>query len=404
MSDTPPKQMPAWFKKFAQQQSTLVETVGSCNTRMAELVKTTNEAVSKADDALKRTHELEKTVDDLRRENDDLKMNVNDLKNEILKVQCHSRRDNLIFVGIPEQQDGKEGGREIEGKLLEVLTKAQFGNARFERVHRYGQKPKAGQKPRNVIATFSSSKDRDLIWSNRQKISALSNIWILEDFPPEIKKRRQALMPALKAAQRSTDMNNAFMKVDKLFIDGRVYTADTIKDLPPSLQPEKTSVVETEDSVAFFTKNAIFSNLNPLPIKLKGTTFSCNEHFFQYEKALYFKDNETAEQILMEKDPFEMMNLAKNIKNYKHKDWLEQAEKVLTEANSAKYSQNAVARQALLATGEKKLGEASLNAFYGTSVGLFSKNVSDTTKWTGKNLMGKILTKIRTNLKGEQTT
>jgi ribA/ribD-fused uncharacterized protein len=359
-------------------------------------------AGAKAQNALTKTIELENTVEELKRENDDLKRTVTDLKNDMLNMQCHSRRDNLIFVGIAEQNDGRESGRNCEEKLLEILSKVQLGDVQFERVHRLGPNQKPGLKPRHVIAKFSSFKDRESVWLNRFKISQICNIWIMEDFPAAIKKQRQTLMPALKAAQRSTDFNNAFMKVNKLIIDGKVYTTSTIKDLPASLQPEKTAIVETEDSVAFFTKNAIFSNLNPLPIKVHGTVFCCNEQYFQHQKALQFDDTEVADQILKQNDPYEMMNLAKKIKNYKHKIWMTKAEAILTEANYAKYRQNASARDALFAAGNKRLGEASSNTFYGTGVGLFSKHVCDTSKWHGKNVMGEILTKIRSEL-NEQT-
>jgi predicted NAD-dependent protein-ADP-ribosyltransferase YbiA (DUF1768 family) len=73
-------------------------------------------------------------------------------------------------------------------------------------------------------------------------------------------------------------------------------------------------------------------------------------------------------------------------------------ENTLFTANQAKYSQNQSAKAALLATGNKVLGEASSNKLYGTGIGLFSKDAADCSKWTGKNLMGKILSDIRDRL------
>jgi ribA/ribD-fused uncharacterized protein len=97
-------------------------------------------------------------------------------------------------------------------------------------------------------------------------------------------------------------------------------------------------------------------------------------------------------------DPYEMMSLVRKIKNYNHSVWTKLAEKVPMKANSVKYSQNPDASAALIATGQKRLGEASTNTFYGTGVGLFAKDPGDFSKWKRKNIMGNILTKIRDSL------
>lgn len=77
---------------------------------------------------------------------------------------------------------------------------------------------------------------------------------------------------------------------------------------------------------------------------------------------------------------------------------MQHAETVLETANMAKYHQNQSAKETLLATGQKTLGEASSNMLYGTGVGLLDNNPNDCSKWTGKNLMGKILAKVRVSL------
>lgn len=140
------------------------------------------------------------------------------------------------------------------------------------------------------------------------------NIWITQDFPEEIKTNRQILLPALKAAYRSSNYKNVNLKLDKLVIDNITYTVDNMSTLPQDLQPDKTSVIETEQSIVFFTKNAIFSNLHPLPITIDGESFNCNEQYFHYKKATQFGDLETAQKIKQETNPYEMMNLAKKLR------------------------------------------------------------------------------------------
>jgi ribA/ribD-fused uncharacterized protein len=327
------------------------------------------------------------------------------LQKKLVTLECHSRRDNLIFSGIEEVEN--ESKQQCEDALMKILHGAGLGHITFERVHRLGFKKdqkdlkrdknasKDQKQSRHIIAKFSSYKDRELVWSRRFNISETQNIWIMQDFPEEIKTRRQTLMPALKAALRSPIVNKASLQVDKLIVDSKVYTVESMNQLPAFLQPDKTSIIETDKTVVFFTKHAIFSNLNPLPVRLDGRLFSCNEQYFQYMKALHFNDQQVANRILEEKDPYKMMSLAREIAGYKHSEWQQQAGRILKVANEAKYRQHEVAKEALLATCDKKLGEASSNSFYGTGVGLLSSFASDDTKWFGKNLMGTILTEIR---------
>jgi ribA/ribD-fused uncharacterized protein len=225
----------------------------------------------------------------------------------------------------------------------------------------------------------------------------------MEDYPQEVTARRKQLLPAFKAALRSPQLfTEPKLRVDKLIVGGKTYTVENMHRLPPELQPQNTAVIHTDHSVVFFTRNAIYSNLHPLNIKIDGKVFNCNEQFFQFSKAIFFNDLEAADRIMAERDPYKMMNIAKAIKGYNHTRWLQEARKYLTMANEAKYAQNANARQALLATKKKKIGEASANVIYGTGIGLLSKKASDVTAWTGQNMMGSILEEVRAKIMQSQ--
>jgi ribA/ribD-fused uncharacterized protein len=238
---------------------------------------------------------------------------------------------------------------------------------------------------------------RQVVWLNRHKLAG-SRYFILEDYPVEITNKRKLLYPAFKAAQRSADFTQVSLTVDRLIVDGQTFTVDNMQQLPDSLQPANTAVVETEDTVVFFTRNAIFSNLHPMAIMIEGQNFSCNEQFYQYRKALFFNDQVAARKIKSETNPYIMMSIARDIKGYKHGVWMKQARKSLMRANEAKYEQHERARLALQATGSKKLGEASSNKVFGTGVGLFSKKAADQNAWSGSNMMGSILEEIRNKM------
>ena len=391
-----PEKEPAWMKTITTHLTQISEDIKQMDKKLSDIATTANYAIDTAQEAMVKCEEakkdIEKVITDIekvRTENIILKKNVCELNAKIVNFETQSRRNNLIFCGIEEQEN--ETWKDCEDKLSIILKAIGIENINFERVHRLGIKE---SRSRNIIAKFTYYKDREAVWAARFKLAG-TNKWIMEDFPEEVMAKRKALYPAFKAAQRSTEINKVSMKVDKLCIDGRLFTVDEIHKLPSFLQPDKTAVISTDDAVVFFTKSAIFSNLHPLPIYIDGVNYSCNEHYFQHSKALMFKDFETASKIKSSTDPYEMMQLAKTIKGYKHSQWMQHAKQILKRANEAKYSQNEAARDALLATGGKQIGEASTNKFYGIGLGLFSKKATDTSAWTGKNLMGTILTEIR---------
>ena len=64
-----------------------------------------------------------------------------------------------------------------------------------------------------------------------------------------------------------------------------------------------------------------------------------------------------------------------------------------------KFSQHEDLKDALLATANTSIAEASTNAIWGIGLKLQNPDVWDTNKWSGKNIMGQMLEKVRDILK-----
>ena len=75
--------------------------------------------------------------------------------------------------------------------------------------------------------------------------------------------------------------------------------------------------------------------------------------------------------------------------------WMMEAEKIMREGVKAKMEQNDRARNALLATEDDVLGEASRDPIWGTGVAIHHKNATIDNLWPGGNLLGKIMSEIR---------
>ena len=64
-----------------------------------------------------------------------------------------------------------------------------------------------------------------------------------------------------------------------------------------------------------------------------------------------------------------------------------------------KFKQNEAARNVLLNTGVKQLGEATVERFWGIGMRLSDRNVLDTKRWKrDENIVGKMLMKVRDEL------
>ena len=83
-----------------------------------------------------------------------------------------------------------------------------------------------------------------------------------EDFPAEIESRRVQLYPLLKAAREKN--HKCKLLVDKLIIDGRKYTLQTLDSLPDGIHPKTLHGKQTEKALLFYGGYSIFSNFYKL--------------------------------------------------------------------------------------------------------------------------------------------
>jgi ribA/ribD-fused uncharacterized protein len=350
------------------------------------------------------TNELDKVKSEnteLKTSNSALKIEMNKMKSQISYLECQSRRNNLLFDGLAEKQNEtwEECETILKRKLHEYLGHVlNVEGLQFERVHRIGQH--TGIRCRQIVAKFSSYKQRDLVWSKRFNITdpRQTGFWISEDYPPEIKQNRDKLRPLLMAAKRSPSVTSSSLRLDRLFINNKMYTVDTINQLPEELQPQNASVINTDHVVVFSSSDAIFSNLHPCNIKIEGVTYNSTEQYIQYAKSILFNDKVSSEKIMQESNTYKQMRLGKHIKQFRKETWLQKVKSVMFRANLAKYEQNPHARHALLQTREKKLGEATIDPFYGIGERLSSKTVTNHSTWAGNNLMGTVLEEVRSKL------
>ena len=89
---------------------------------------------------------------------------------------------------------------------------------------------------------------------------------------------------------------------------------------------------------------------------------------------------------------------AKNVAGFNSNTWIENIPDILNTGLEAKFSQNPDLMEKLKNTGTSVIGEASPHDnLFGIGLSIHNPLALDNTKWTGKNLLGVGLMKVRDN-------
>jgi ribA/ribD-fused uncharacterized protein len=346
---------------------------------------------------------LDVKIKDMEDENLSLRRELNDTKSRMLYLESQSRRNNLLFQGFEDKAG--ETWDQSEGLVVQYLsTYLGITVKHIERAHRIGKFKQGASRP--IVVKFLLFKERQTVWSKKFDIledlsvgeqEDMPNIKIFEDYPAEVTANRKKLWPYFKAA-KELNLKNVSLKLDKLWIDGKMFTVETLHTVPECLLPHHRCHKQTDDVFVFLTKHSILSNFHPKEVKIEGVAYSCNEQFFQRSKALLFGDHETAEKILNEKDPAKMHEFGKRVRGFNKEIWKKRAPRVLKHMNEVKFRSYPEAATFLVNTGERRIGEGSPDPYYGIGIHISSPAATDQTKWNGTNLMGTILTEIRDSL------
>ena len=316
------------------------------------------------------------------------------LKEKLLHSDTHSRKENLIFVGISgnNQESTINKIRELWKNKLEI-TDAE--TIQVQRCHRFG--PQIANRPRDIIVRFAFFPDREKIWKNRGKLKG-TNIIMKEDFPQEIEQRRSQLYPIFKMAREKNFRPK--LAADKLFINGAKYTVENLQNLPEELNPRQIAERITDKAVLFYGSKSCLSNFHKVDIMIDGKLFNSCEQFLQYRKATCTGNHDIASQILHAVEPKDQYRLGKKLTGDENKWNVQIAKEVLEKAIKCKFEQNDELRKQLLNSGDKIIAECNPHEHYWSNgLRLDNMEADDSTKWTGQNLTGSILCAVRDSFK-----
>jgi ribA/ribD-fused uncharacterized protein len=255
------------------------------------------------------------------------------------------------------------------------------------------------------MVNLNTVYDRNQIWENKSNLKK-SNIFINEDLPRETERRRAEMFPILKKAKSIEGYKKgAYMIQDKLMIDKKKYTLETINTLPNDLNPHMTATQEIDDMTFFFTKYSVLSNhYRGACFELDHNMYCCTEQRYFSRKADFLGDKKRDIEIMATKDPKVILDAGKKIENFSGEDWEPIQFNEMLEANRAKFSQNGSALMALLNTESTHLAECCPGkSRWGIGYSMDDPARLSRKDW-GTNLQGQVLEILRNEFRLQAET
>ena len=365
--------------------------------KLASTVDCLENTLKDIEDLEKENGELRKIVNDLATQIEKSKRNetilnskLADLQEKQLASDTYSKKENLIFHGIPQTEEACQVALRAFLKDTLKITENDVKTMIFQRCHRLNTK----LKPQPIICRFAFFSDRMKIWNARMKLKG-TNYSINEDFPPEIQSRRKLLYPVMKAAR--ADNRKAYLNGQTLEIDGKPYNVNNLHTLPEKFNPANLATVQKNNITAFFSRSSPLSNFYPVDLRIDDHCYSTTEQYYQEQRALFGVKPDIAQKIRSTVDPAQCKKLGESVP-VTDQEWMPRAIQVMKKACYAKFVQNPLAKICLLRTGDTEIAEAGPDRTWGVRRKLNDSKVHIKNEWIGQNHLGTILMDIRKDL------
>lgn len=156
--------------------------------------------------------------------------------------------------------------------------------------------------------------------------------------------------------------------------------------------------MKTTDKYVFFWKSKLAQWNMQSFVDVNDIEYCCAEQYMMAEKARLFGDSETCQKIMSSKNPKDIQNFGRLVKNFNQGVWDAHKQIIVYQCNILKFSQNQDLLDLLLSTAGKTLVEASpIDRIWG--IGLSEDEPDDILNnpenWKGQNLLGYTLTMVR---------
>lgn len=323
------------------------------------------------------------------------------LEATVEKQENYMRKVNLIFMGVPE----------VEGETNDSL--AEYMQSYFKNIlgitgvnvdvaHRFGLA--FGAHPKKVIVKFSQLHDRERVWKAKQSMKTRkppppqSPIRVLMDKSKTTRDRDTISYKIANKAQGLGFRKASYVK-GTLILSGVKYKEKDYETLPHPLRPSTLSTPRDQNTLAFYSHYSMLSSHYNAYFEVEGIEYNCVEQFLASERASMAGNDKIKNDIMDTSDPTEHKRFLTSMRqDGQDPEWKRRAKAIAMQGVLAKFSQNFVLRDYLLDTGDRRIGEATPDLFWGTGIALSDPRVLRQEAWKGENTMGEVLQEVRTIL------
>ena len=144
------------------------------------------------------------------------------------------------------------------------------------------------------------------------------------------------------------------------------------------------------------------SNWYLCDFELDGMKFSSVEQYIMYQKCVLFGDDASAKKIMSTDDPAQQQAIARNASGYIENVWKGYRQIIAEKALYAKFTQDDLLREKLLITQEMGIWLvecARSDKNWACGIGLDDDRRLNASNWTGMNILGFALMKVRDDIK-----
>lgn len=152
--------------------------------------------------------------------------------------------------------------------------------------------------------------------------------------------------------------------------------------------------------------NGMMSNWAHAPYWWGGCHFENSEQHYMWLKAMHFGDEAMAKKILRETNPKITKSLGRKVSGYDDDEWAKHRENAMFHACYAKFTRNKKAHDFMMGLPrDKQFAEASpFDIIWGIGYEEHNPNAQDESTWRGQNLLGKVLTDVRSKILEQSKT
>ena len=376
-----PEPMPAWAKFFATKFNEL-------NASVQFIGQNIDSALTKFNTLESKINSVEKDTTALKADSRAIHTKIESLKHHYSILETEMRKSNMVLSGI---KDCASKVKEIFKDMPSTKTK----KIPIGKCYRLGAFIPG--KTRDVLCEFRNKTDKHTIFKNKKELP--ESVYNQDDLSSEVNSKRRELMPIFKLAKSKEAYSKITkFKGDRLYIGRTGYSTGNLHQLPPDISPSKACTRENDDCLVFFGKHSPYSNFYPCDIIINGNKYHCAEQYLQEQKAIFFNDWAIAKKIKQCSSALEAKSLSYKISGFDFHTWSAACSEYIETVLKQKFSQNPICKHSLLATCDKRLGEATKDKTYGIRLSLDDEGTLNLEKWTGKNLMGRTLELVRMEL------